>query len=59
MQRAVATMQALVKTHKGVGFLELQQKPVPAPDSGEVLIEVKAAGICGTDIHIKHDAYPY
>jgi len=56
----MATMKALVKTAKGVGNIELQDRPLPAigkPD--EVLIEVKAAGICGTDIHILHDNFPY
>ena len=31
----------------------------PSPASGDVVIKVAAAGICGTDIHIKHDSYPY
>lgn len=56
----MATMKALVKTARGVGNIELQDRPVPViskPD--EVLIEVKAAGICGTDIHILHDNFPY
>ncbi|MBI3945040.1 MAG: alcohol dehydrogenase catalytic domain-containing protein [Armatimonadetes bacterium] len=52
-------MQALVKTQKGVGFLELREVPEPKPGLGEVLIEVKAAGICATDIHVKHDRFPY
>ncbi len=52
-------MQALVKTQKGVGFVELQDRPVPSPSKGEVLIEVKACGICGTDLHIFHDQFPY
>ncbi len=52
-------MKALVKTQKGVGFLELRDVPEPNPGPGEVLIEVKAAGICGTDIHVKHDRFPY
>ena len=55
----VATMQALVKTEKGVGFLELQDKLVPTPGPGQVLIEVKACGICGTDVHVLHDEFPY
>ena len=46
-------MQALVKTQKGVGFLELREVPEPAPKSAEVLIEIKACGICGTDVHVK------
>lgn len=52
-------MKALVKTQKGVDFLELRDVPEPKPGSGEVLIEVKAAGICGTDVHVKQDHFPY
>ena len=52
-------MKALVKTQKGVGFIELKDVPEPQPGPGQVLIEVKAAGICGTDIHVKHDRFPY
>ncbi|NOZ19636.1 MAG: alcohol dehydrogenase catalytic domain-containing protein [Planctomycetes bacterium] len=52
-------MLALVKTKKGVGNLELKEVPMPVYDADEVLIEVKAAGICGTDIHVKHDNFPY
>ena len=52
-------MQALVKTQKGPGFLELRDVPEPSPGSGEVLIEVKACGICGTDLHVWHDRFPY
>ena len=52
-------MQALVKTQKGEGFIELQDVPEPVNSDDEVLIEVKAAGICGTDIHVKHDTFPY
>jgi L-iditol 2-dehydrogenase len=33
--------------------------PEPKPKAGEVLIEVKACGICGTDLHILHDKFPY
>ena len=29
----------------------------PIPDSGEVLIQVMASGICGTDLHIYHGEY--
>ncbi|MEN6561785.1 MAG: alcohol dehydrogenase catalytic domain-containing protein [Acidobacteriota bacterium] len=52
-------MKALVKTAKGEGLVELRDVPVPKIGAGEVLIEVKAAGICGTDLHIFHDAFPY
>jgi L-iditol 2-dehydrogenase len=52
-------MKALVKTAKGVGNLELRDVPQPNNKDNEVLIEIKAAGICGTDIHVKHDEFPY
>jgi len=52
-------MNALVKTRKGVGFLEITEVKPPYPGPGEVLIEVKACGICGTDIHVLHDRFPY
>ena len=53
------TMLALYKTAKGPGNMELRQAPVPSPKPNEVLLEIKAAGICGTDIHIRHDQFPY
>ncbi len=52
-------MVGLFKTAKGTGNMSLLEVAVPKPRSNEVLIEVKAAGICGTDIHIKHDKFPY
>jgi len=48
-----------VKTGKGVGLVEVRDVPVPPIADGEVLIEIKAAGICGTDLHIYHDQFPY
>ena len=52
-------MKALVKVAKGAGNVELRDVPEPEPGPGEVLVEVKAAGVCGTDLHILHDEYPY
>ena len=52
-------MKALVKFKKGVGFVELRELPRPSVAQDEVLIRVRAAGICGTDVHIYHDEYPY
>ena len=34
--------------------LRIEYLPVPEPKVGEVLIKVKACGICGTDVHIFH-----
>jgi L-iditol 2-dehydrogenase len=52
-------MKALVKTQKGKGFLEIREVPEPTIGPKDVLIKVKAAGICGTDIHIRDDGFPY
>ena len=41
------TMEAIVFT--GVNKMGLQEKPIPKPGVGEVLVKVEAAGICGTD----------
>jgi len=44
-------MKALAKTKGGPG-LQLIDAPVPKPKFGEVLIKVKYASICGSDVHI-------
>ena len=51
-------MLALVKTERGVGHLELQEVPVPQVGAGEVLIRVRACGICGSDLKIEEDKHP-
>lgn len=45
------TMRALVKADSKPGF-ELREVPVPAIGPSDVLIRVKKAGVCGTDLHI-------
>ena len=35
----------------GPGNLEIVEKPKPKPGEGEVLVEVKYCGICGSDLH--------
>lgn len=52
-------MKALVKTKKGKGFVEIREVPIPDIEDNEVLIEVRACGICGTDLHIYNDKFPY
>lgn len=43
------TMKAMVLVAKEK--LELQERPVPEPDEGEVLVRVRAVGVCGSDVH--------
>ena len=44
-------MRALAKTDAGPG-LELIDVPVPELGPGDVLVQVFAGGVCGTDLHI-------
>jgi threonine 3-dehydrogenase len=46
-------LRALVKQSPTAGFV-LKEVPTPAIRDDEVLIRVKRAGVCGTDVHI-HD----
>jgi len=48
-------MKALVKYARGNGNMEIRDVPEPKAGPGQVKIEVKAAGICGSDLHIFHD----
>ncbi len=52
-------MLALVKSQKGEGFLDIEERPIPQYAEDEVLIRVAYSGICGTDIHILHDQFAY
>ena len=52
-------MKAIVKTQKGPGNVAYIDIPDPAkPGPGQLLVEVKMAGICGSDIHMWHDTFP-
>jgi threonine 3-dehydrogenase len=46
-----ATMKALRKMRAGRG-LSMESAPVPAIGAADVLVHVKTASICGTDLHI-------
>lgn len=42
------------------GELKISERPMPsAPSAGEVVIRVKAVGICGSDVHITHGKNPF
>lgn len=44
-------MKALVKTALGIGHLEVIDREEPQINEDQVKIEVKYAGICGSDLH--------
>jgi len=51
-------VRALVKPEAGPGTLELRTVTLREPGPGEVRVRVKAAGICGTDLHILAGEWP-
>jgi len=51
-------MRAVVKTATGPGALELQEVDRPVPDRGQVLVAVRTAALCGTDVHIARGSMP-
>ncbi|BFJ86876.1 2,3-butanediol dehydrogenase [Ruthenibacterium sp. TH_2024_36131] len=50
MDKKTATMKAAFVT--SVGKVEIRDIPRPEPGKGQVLIRVRNAGICGSDLHL-------
>ena len=51
------TMRAVVIARYG-GSLEATWRPVPRPGPGEVLVRVRASGLCSTDLHLLSGRQP-
>lgn len=47
-----ATMQSAVLRQFGHP-LNIEEKPIPSPGPGEVLVKIRASGLCVSDIHIQ------
>jgi L-iditol 2-dehydrogenase len=41
----------LASVLRGIGDLVVEERPVPAPQAGEVLVRVGSVGVCGSDVH--------
>lgn len=50
-------MQALVKQQHGDGHVTLQDWPRPSATAYDVVLDVAACGVCGTDLEIIHDRH--
>jgi len=50
-------MKAIMKTTQEAGSLEVKELPTPKPGRGEVLVKMKAAGICYSDVMILTNKY--
>jgi L-iditol 2-dehydrogenase len=47
----------VTKIAPGPGNVALAERPERQPGPGEVRVEVRGAGVCGTDLHIEADEY--
>ena len=52
----MATMRAAFCT--GKERIEVRETEAPEPGPGEVLVRVRACGVCGSDLHFYHGALP-
>ena len=54
------TMRAAIldSTHETTGGLRIEQVPMPQLNPGEVLLRVRACGVCRTDLHILERELP-
>src|SRR5213593_2103616 len=50
--------QMMAAFFAGKEEINLREVDVPAPGPGEVLLRVRACGICGSDLHFYHGAFP-
>jgi L-iditol 2-dehydrogenase len=50
-------LKALLKCAPVVVNVEIRDIPEPQVEPGQVKIAVRAAGVCGTDLHIYHDEF--
>ena len=51
-------MKGLVKFGTGKKGMEIRELPEPEVGEGDLKVKVKAAGICGSDVHIMRDEIP-
>jgi len=51
-------MRAMVLTSAAAGRLEAVDRDVPVPSAGQVLIKVRACGVCRTDLHVVDGELP-
>jgi len=51
-------MRAMVLERLGTPLI-MRDRPLPSPGPGEILIEVKACGVCRTDLHVVDGELPH
>src|ERR1700687_4078900 len=53
----MSSMRAMVLDQPGKP-LALREHPLPQPGTGEILVKVKACGVCRTDLHVVDGELP-
>jgi propanol-preferring alcohol dehydrogenase len=38
--------------------LQIEQRPIPTPGPGQIVVDIEASGLCHTDIHAAHGDWP-
>src|ERR1700735_3815989 len=54
----MAQMMTAAVVHRFGDPLVIEQVPVPTPGPGELLVRVKACGVCHTDLHAAEGDWP-
>ncbi len=52
-------MRAVVKYGNKPGEVELTEVEIPRAEPGKVILEVRAAGVCGSDLHMWHHRFAF
>lgn len=45
--------------YRGPGKIEIGEREMPEPGEGEVRVRIEACGLCGTDLHLLHENWPF
>src|SRR5579884_2936938 len=53
----VAAKSMPVAVYFATGEMTREERPVPEPGSGQVLVEVDHCGICGSDVHMIQEGW--
>jgi alcohol dehydrogenase, propanol-preferring len=54
----MSVMRAMVLERPRTPLI-LQERPIPQPSPGEILIEIEACGVCRTDLHVVDGELPH
>lgn len=50
-------MKAIIKATSDAGSLQVAEMPTPKPGPGEILVQMKATGICYSDVSVLNNTY--